>query len=156
MIALSLLLVAAGVAAGAGAAFVGVHPRPLFTTSGRAAYCSVQATSQDATRAAMFCWRPRDGFALWIAASGRRAESAYFKRSPTIVHGTARLKGYTPRARVLASGTAHLVRCAGDFSTCGRGGRVAFRCVSRDSGVTCTNTLGHGFRLARVRGFTRF
>lgn len=92
-------------------AYEGVHPQALFVTPGHAAYCSVQATSQDDASPSLFCWTPDDGFGVsapWRAAA---VSTDYYTKPPAIVHGTAVLKGYRPAAPLLAFGKRWLLLC---------------------------------------------
>jgi hypothetical protein len=52
----------------------------------------------------------------------------------------------------------HLVHRGGRpyASYSGGRGRLTMRCISRRTGLTCRNTLGHGFWLGRFRGVRRF
>jgi hypothetical protein len=137
----------------------GVHPKPRFATSGGAAYCTVQAESQDDLAAELFCWRPRDGWAAWIGWRAKRGRKAFFTRPPRVVHGLTVLKGYRPRSRVLQLGRSRAIRCEtpADFSTCGgREGVVAFRCSNRPDRLVCSNAARHGFSIGRVRGYGFF
>src|SRR5258708_24717085 len=70
-------------------AYPGVHPKPLFATPGQAAYCSVQASSQDDLSPALFCWTPNDGFAVMTGWNAAEVATAYYTKPPAIVHGTA-------------------------------------------------------------------
>jgi hypothetical protein len=86
---------------------------------------------------------------------------AYFDERPEIAHGIGNLEGYRPRAALLGFGERWRYRCAilADNATCASdrsGGRAAFRCVSRRTGLTCRNSRGHGFWIGRYRGYDLF
>ncbi len=100
---LGILLAVSAVCVGIGAAaeFPGVKPRPLFTTPGAAAYCYTDVAGYEDSRAKLFCWTPNDGWWVSIEWNGRRARKGVYDTHPQIVHGMAKLKGYTPQARLL-------------------------------------------------------
>ena len=151
--------VAATAVAAAALAHAAVRPTPAFRTPGSAAYCSLEATSQEDWSPELFCWTPNDGWAVWINWRARRARTGYFTRRPRVVHATGVLKGYRPRARLLSFGRRWTYRCADprSFDSCpAPDGVVVFRCTSRRSGLTCTNTRRHGFWIGRYRGFRLF
>lgn len=137
----------------------GVYPRPLFRTPASAAYCYVEATSQEDLAPKLFCWTPNDGWAVEINWRARRARTAYYTKRPPIVHSYGILKGYRPRGRTLHFGQRWVWRCAtmSHADRCGvREGPIAFRCVSRTTGLTCTNAADHGFWIGRFRGYRLF
>lgn len=155
----SVICLLVGAASASAGHAPGVHPKPRFATVGGAAYCTVQAVSQDDFAAELFCWRPRDGWAAWIGWKPRRGGKGFFTRPPRIVHGLTVLEGYRPRSPVLRTGSRRAITCGvpADFSTCrGREGVVAFRCASRSDGLTCRNVARHGFWIGRVRGYRAF
>jgi hypothetical protein len=97
--------------------------------AGQATYavaCSIEST-------ALWCWTPNDGFTVALPSSGRparvrSAESA--NRGNQSAYGTL---GFGERWQ------------AGPFS-----------CVSRKSGLTCSNAEGHGWTLPRYRGLPAY
>jgi hypothetical protein len=82
--------------------------------------------------ASIACSRPRNGFLVWMRERGR-------------VHASvdARLRGYWKRGSFVL-GFGETFRLAG------------FRCVSRVTGLTCTNRDGHGWWLGREKGYRAF
>jgi hypothetical protein len=142
------------------AGWPGVHPRPLFGTPGKAAYCYVGQTSQEDASASLLCWTPNDGWSAQISWNERRAFTSYYNRPASIVHGIGDLRGYTPRTRIIGFGQRWVYRCADPWkmSTChvGGAGVTAFTCVSRTTGLTCTNGAGHGWWIGRFRGYRLF
>ena len=131
----------------------------MFRTPDAAAYCSVEATNQEDWSPELFCWTPNDGWAVWINWRARRARTAYFTAPPRVAHGTAVLRGYRPRARVLRFRQRWAYRCSDprSFDTCpAPDGSVVFRCVSRAAGLTCTNARRHGFWIGRFRDYKLF
>jgi hypothetical protein len=139
--------------------YPGVLPKPLFATPDRAAYCYLSLTTLDDRGAKLRCWTPNDGFAASIAWRADRAETAYFTTRPQIAHSVGVLKGYAPKAPMLSFGERVRIRCRtpADVTTCpARRGRLTFTCTSAGTGLTCTNTRGHGFWLGRFRGYRLF
>jgi hypothetical protein len=135
--------------------YPGVAPTPLFATPERAAYCSVDATSAEDHGAELECWRPRDGFFITIPWRASRGDTDHVTARPRFVHGLRVLKGFRPRAPVLRFGGRWQWRCRdpGEVRTCSRTvGAVTFTCVSRPSGLTCTNLRGRRFWVGRTRG----
>jgi hypothetical protein len=119
----------------------------------------VAPESQNHPSPKLFCWTPRNGWSVEINRRGRRATTGRHTRPPRIAHGLGVLRGYRPRARVLAFGQTLRIRCAdvGDFSSCGaRDGVVAFTCTSRSNGLTCRNAVRHGYWIGRLRGYRLF
>jgi len=98
-----------------------------FVTPGKAAYCGI---SEGEAPLRLICWRPKDGLTLDM---GRRG------RAQGRVHAANR--GYYDPApgRVLRFGRSWTAR-------------LYWRCVSRSTGLTCTNRAGHGWWLGRLRG----
>lgn len=154
--------VAAGIVDRAPAAeFPGVHPRPLFATPSKAAYCTVFETSPEDLSPAIFCWTPNDGWSVAINWRERRAFTRYYTKPPGIVHDIGILKGYMPSSRrTLDFGKRWFYRCGklSEVSTCAafRSGATAFTCMSASNGLTCTNAVGHGFWIGRFRGYRLF
>jgi len=110
----------------------------VFKTPQRAAYCDFQAKGTLGEGGApikasnLLCWTPNDGFFVTMDRTGS-ARHAY---------GEEFFQGSTPPAATLPFG---------------RGWRLGgFRCVSRSSGLTCTNASGHGWWLGRFRGYRMF
>jgi hypothetical protein len=102
-----------------------------FVTPGRAAYCGV---SEGEPPLALICWTPNDGFTVAMTARGR----------PTKRYIAAN-KGYYDRyvGRVLRFGH-------------GWGWPGYWFCVSRRTGLTCTNEAKHGWWLGRYHGYRLF
>jgi hypothetical protein len=98
-----------------------------FVTPGKAAYCGVSEGEPPLT---LNCWRPRDGITLDMTRRGHPRWRVY---SPN--------RGYYDPApgRILSFGSRW--RFPGYWT-----------CVSRATGLTCTNRAGHGWWLGRVRG----
>ena len=97
--------------------------------AGQATYavaCSIES-------AALWCWTPNDGFTLALPSSGSPARV----RSAESVN-----RGNQPAYGTLGFGERWQ---AGPFS-----------CVSRKSGLTCSNADGHGWTLPRYRGLPAY
>jgi hypothetical protein len=118
-----MTLTLAGVGAADAAAIVD------FKTPRNAAYCS----ADEVTGNRFLCWTPNDGFTVRMTANGRVAK--FYNASS---------KGFHDRfyGRVLRYGQS------GRF-----GARRQFRCVSRVSGLICTNRAGHGWWLGVFTGY---
>jgi hypothetical protein len=97
-----------------------------FVTPGRAAYCGVSEGEPPLT---LICWRPRDGLTLDMTRRGHSHRRIYRPN-----RGVYDLAG-----RILSFG--HRWRFP-----------RYWKCVSRATGLTCTNLKGHGWWLGRVRG----
>jgi hypothetical protein len=98
---------------------------------GLPAVADLPATVEDAMN--VWCWTPNDGFTLALPSTG----------SPT----RARTAEPANRGNQPA------------YSTLGFGERWAasgFSCVSRKSGLTCSNADGHGWTLPRYRGLPAY
>ena len=159
--ALATVLVVAGLvgAAASSAEYPGVKPKPLFGTPGAAAYCTVMPSDPEKLLPLLFCWTPNDGWSAAITSIGRRAYTRYYTEPPGIVHDIGVLKGYAPRAPLLKFGQTWRYRCWDplDLERCGKKKDViAFTCVSRSTGLTCTNWAKHGFWIGRYRGYRLF
>ncbi len=154
----SICAIAGLVAVAAAEGGWGFYPRPLFRTPQSAVYCYVDGTNHEDRSPQLFCWTPNDGWAVEIGWRNQRATTAYYTKRPAIVHGMGVLKGYRPRARVLGFGRRWAIRCrdTANVGSCGTRGVVAFTCVSRVSGLTCTNAADHGFWIGRFRGYRLF
>jgi hypothetical protein len=162
---LALLVGVAALVPGA-AAPAGIHtaagfkPRPLFTTPGQAAYCYVDGATMVDARPRLFCWTPNDGYGIHLIHRGGRPYAGYYTRPSPIAHGYDSLVGWAPRAPMLGFGRSWALYCTrtSDSNSCreARRGRLTISCVSRRTGLTCRNTLGHGFWLGRYRGVRRF
>lgn len=101
-----------------------------FVTPNRAAYCGV---SEGEPPLRLICWRPGDGFTLDMRRLGRARGKPY-----------ARNRGYYGAAgRALRFGQAWSVR-------------GYWKCVSRRTGLTCTNHANHGWWLGLSRGYRLF
>jgi hypothetical protein len=101
-----------------------------FRTPGKAAYCGV---SEGEPPLSLICWRPGDGLTLSMtrAAFPRRRLSA-LNRGYHATEGQILLLG-------------KVWRLSGYW-----------KCVSRVTGLTCTNKTGHGWWLGRARGSRLF
>jgi hypothetical protein len=98
-----------------------------FATPGKAAFCGVAEGEPPLT---LICWRPRDGITLDMTGRGRPHRSLY---PPNMGADDA---------------------VPGRFLSFGKIWRFPdhWKCVSRATGLTCTNRTGHGWWLGRVRG----
>jgi hypothetical protein len=135
-----------------------LRPEPLFKTPGNAAYCSLTSVSLEDYGPRLFCWTPNDGWGIDIAWKERRARPDDYSGPPHFVHDYGFLKNWKPQALLLPFGDTWILRCAriSDGATCSSGrqiGRIAFRCWSKSTGLTCTNAVGHGFWIGRYRGY---
>jgi hypothetical protein len=101
-----------------------------FRTPGKAAYCGVSEGEPPLT---LICWRPGDGLTLDMT------------------------RGNLPRRRLSTVNLGyHAIE--GQILFFGKVWRFPryWKCVSRATGVTCTNRAGHGWWLGRVRGSRLF
>jgi hypothetical protein len=98
-----------------------------FVTPRKAAYCGV---SEGEPPLRLICWRPSDGLTLDMTGRARVQRRLY-----------APNRGYYDPApgRVLRFGQTWTPR-------------ASWRCVSRSTGLTCTNRSRHGWWLGRLRG----
>ena len=123
----SAVLLCALVATSLATASVGMV---TFRTPGKAAYCGV---SEGEPPLNLICWRPGDGLTLSMTRAGltRRRLSALNR-------------GYQATA--------------GQILLFGKVWQLPgyWKCVSRATGLTCTNTTGHGWWLGRMRGSRLF
>lgn len=101
-----------------------------FRTPDRAAYCG---TTHGPGRPHLLCWTPNDGFTVSMSPRGRAT------------------KRYEPRNRDFHD-------YAGGVLRFGRQLRMVdtYSCVSRRTGLTCTNAAGHGWWLGRFVGYRLF
>ena len=97
-----------------------------FVTPGKAAYCGVSEGEPPLT---LICWRPRDGITLDMTRLGHAHRRLYRPNRGA----------YDVTGRILSF--AKIWRFP-DY----------WQCVSRATGLTCTNRAGHGWWLGRVRG----
>ena len=95
-----------------------------FVTPHGAIYCGV---SHGEPPLALICWRPRDGLTLSMTQSGRVRRQLH-----------PRNRGYHDPA------PGRVLRFGQTWTLSGY-----WRCVSRTTGLTCTNRSGHGWRLSR-------
>jgi hypothetical protein len=100
-----------------------------FKTPGGAAYCGI--THGEAPYG-LICWTPNDGFTVSM-----RARSRAYKEYHRPNRGYHDVVGQT-----LGFGQ--------------KWASVGFRCVSRRTGLTCINRVGHGWWLGRYRGYRLF
>jgi hypothetical protein len=101
-----------------------------FKTPGGAAYCGI---THGEPPYHVICWTPNDGFTVSMGPRGR-AYKRYIRDN----------RGYHDYVgRTLSFGQ----RWAS---------APGFRCVSRRTGLTCTNRVGHGWWLGRYRGYQLF
>jgi hypothetical protein len=111
------------------AALVFVSPAlgyAAFRTPGEAAYCGI---SEGEGPLGLICWTPNDGFTVSMTLKGTVS------------------KRYVNINRGMVQNLAPVLRF-------GRSWRVAgFVCISRSSGLTCTNQRGHGWHLGRYIGY---
>ena len=101
-----------------------------FRTPGKAAYCGV---SEGEPPLKLICWRPGDGLTLSMTRAGltRRRLSALNR-------------GYhAAEGQILLFGKVWQLR-------------GHWKCISRATGLTCTNKSGHGWWLGRMRGSRLF
>jgi hypothetical protein len=118
------------------------YARPDFRTPGKAAYCDLYPGKQiqggvegsftegPPGSAAIECWTPNDGFRVRMSNRGSVPPHEYWPD----------YRGFTPR-------TKHLLGFGDSVALAG------IRCVSRRSGLTCTNRSGHGWWIGRYRGY---
>ena len=101
-----------------------------FATPHRVIYCGV---SHGEPPLAVICWRPLDGLTLYMTRRGLVQRRIVLRN-----------RGYHDPApgRILRYGQTW--KPSSDW-----------RCVSRTTGLTCTNRVGHGWRLG-TRGSTLF
>jgi hypothetical protein len=97
-----------------------------FVTPGKAAYCGVSEGEPPLT---LICWRPRDGITLNMTRRGRAHRTLYRPNRGA----------YDVAGRILSFGKIWRFP---DY----------WKCISRATGLTCTNRAGHGWWLGRVRG----
>ena len=123
----SAVLLCALVATSLATASVGMA---TFRTPGKAAYCGV---SEGEPPLNLICWRPGDGLTLSMTRAGltRRRLSALNRG----YHAT--------EGQILLFGKVWQLP-------------GYWKCVSRATGLTCTNTTGHGWWLGRMRGSRLF
>lgn len=95
-----------------------------FVTPGRAAYCGV---SEGEGPLRLICWRSSDGLTLDMGRFGHAQESVHLSNRGFYQPVPGRVLRY------------------GQTWTRPR----YFRCVSRSTGLTCTNRFGHGWWLGR-------
>jgi hypothetical protein len=100
-----------------------------FRTPKGVAYCGV---SHGESPHALICWTPKDGFTLDMGARG-------FPR-----------KRYVRANRGFHDYVGRTLRFGRRWAGAG------FYCVSRRTGLTCTNRAGHGWWLGRYRGYRLF
>jgi hypothetical protein len=127
-LALFVVVILLAVAAGAASSTaLGVAD---FATPGRAAYCG---TSHGEPPYSLICWTPNDGFTVSMYRFGG-ASKEYYRPN----------KGYHDVVgRILRFGQWWSVR-------------GYWTCVSRQTGLTCKNSAGHGWWLGRYRGYRIF
>jgi Protein kinase domain len=102
-------------------------------TTGRDAGQATIATACRVADAVLTCWTPNDGFTVELPGHG----SAVRVRSAEPLN-----RGRQPDHPALGFGEPWSVG--------------AFRCVSRNSGLTCSNADGHGWTLPRYRGLPAY
>jgi hypothetical protein len=100
-----------------------------FKTPRGAAYCGI---SHGEAPFHLICWTPNDGFTVYMGERGR-----------------ARKMYHRPN-RGLHDAVGRTLRFGQRWAT------VGFYCVSRGTGLTCTNRVGHGWWLGRYRGYRLF
>lgn len=100
-----------------------------FKTPGGATYCGI---SHGKPPFHLICWTPNDGFTVYMGARGRARK--YYNRANRGYHDAV--------GRTLRFGQ--------------RWASVGFYCVSRRTGLTCTNRVRHGCWLGRYRGYRLF
>jgi hypothetical protein len=98
-----------------------------FVTPRRAGYCAV---SEGEPPLHLVCWRPRDGLTFAMGQRGRATR----RIAPD-------LRGYYDPS------TGRLLRFGQTWAI-----PRFWRCVSRPTGLTCTNRSGHGWWLGRRHG----
>ena len=117
-----------------------------FRTADNEIYCGV-VEAHEAPRGylpPLTCWRPRNGFTIFLRALLRRATTEWNPRNKGADLYAVRVLGIGQRwwATKNTSGVGPAPRDA------------VFRCVSRASGLTCVNRIGRGFWLGRKSGFS--
>ena len=121
---------------------------PAFMTPEKTIYCGVVEAykSPPFFVPPLTCWRPRNGFTVFLRAL-HGTETEWNPRNKDANPYTIRMlgfgrwwwatrsyQGFGPRPRE----------------------RVAYRCLSRTTGLTCTNRVGHGFWLGSPSGVYLF
>jgi hypothetical protein len=101
-----------------------------FRTPHRDVYCGV---SEGEPPIGLICWRPRTGLDVGMLAHGRAT------------HGINR------RDRGLYQDLAPVLRYGHTWRE-----RNLFRCTSGRNGLTCRNRAGHGWFIARTKGYRIF
>jgi hypothetical protein len=101
-----------------------------FATPRRAAYCGV---SEGEPPLRLICWRALDGLTLDMTR-----------------HGLARKRVYPPN-RGYYDSAPELLRYGQTWALSGY-----WRCVSRPTGLTCTNRSGHGWWVGQAKGSRLF
>jgi hypothetical protein len=126
------------------------EPYANFYTPGKAVLCSMVADITGDNSAYvpwLYCWTPNDGFTVTLTAR-RRARASMLKTNKW---------HYEPGGRQLSFGQAWWMnRNSNNGWGSGGVGDVLIRCVSRTTGLTCTNRARHGFWLGRFRGYRLF
>jgi len=100
-----------------------------FRTPGEAAYCGL---SEGEAPAGLICWTPNDGFEIGMGQRGRPSHD------------------YNKLDKGLRQNLARVLRFGTSWADAG------FRCVSRSTGLTCVNRVGHGWSLGRYKGYRVF
>jgi hypothetical protein len=98
-----------------------------FVTPGKAAYCGVSEGEPPLT---LICWRPGDGITLDMTRWGHAHRRLYRPNRGSYDAAPGRILSF-----------GKIWRFPGYW-----------KCVSRATGLTCTNRAGHGWWLGRVRG----
>lgn len=147
------LVAGAAVSPATAAADNPTRAQPLFRTPGNAAYCYFSPGGLEPLNPVLACWTPNDGFTVaHDKPRGRENQRKSYRPS----NRGRESKGY----RLRRFGARFHVRChvtGPSADNCLKGGPdIAFICVSRRSGLTCTNRDGRGFQLGRFRGYKIF
>ena len=102
-----------------------------FSTPQNAAQCGL---SEGEGQARLLCWTPNDGYTITIGPRAGR-----------------------PRPGTIIASNRDYVGPVGRRLPFGRTWRSwVYACVSRSTGLTCTNARGHGWWLGRFHGVRRF
>ena len=126
---LAVAFVAAALAPGEAAA-IAVY----FCTPNNAAYCGMGPDSPHVrSQEYIHCYTPNDGFDVWMSRTGR----------PTASYVRAERGAYLHPYKRLAFGQSVSLL-------------PGFRCTSRATGLTCTNSANHGWWLGRFKGSRLF
>ena len=125
-----ILLVILAMATAALAAASSAAAVAAFVTPHRTAYCGI---SEGEAPLSLICWRPADGLTLEMRQIGRVQKRIHSSNRAYRDPAPARLLRFEQKWRLLG-----------------------WVCVSRSTGLTCTNRSGQGWWLGRLQGSRLF